>query len=1067
MPVNDPGPIANLSLDYAKQWTRGIAEVAGVTTDVLGNVYTIGAFQGTVDFDPSANGRELTSIGNTANDSDMFIRKQDNSGNLLWVKQLANSSGNGSNIGLFSLPNVVKSADIGVDGGGNLYAIGNFGLVKWDTSGNQLWQRNILTIPDLTANPPHISVDTAGNAYVATENGLGKYDRDGILAWSRDGAGIRNSDVDVDALGNVYSIGTFSGTIDFDPGAGVANLSDANGQLFIRKLNPAGELIWVKQLVSNDISSYNSRFTIDASVSGVYFSGFFRATVDFDPGAGVTNLQAGNINTSNTFVAKLDLAGNFAWAKNFASEQRGYTNNPISVDIGGNVYLTGAFTGTVDFDPGSGVNNLTKPATQFPGTPDTFINKLDANGNFVWAKQFAGDSSSNISTGISVDRQGNAFTVGNFYFGADFDPGTGTKALSAGRYSDGFLSKLDNAGNFVFAQSYAGERFTNTVALDDRGNTYLAGGFAGAVDFNSGGTREERSSNGSTDAFISKLDAVGNHLWTKTLGGVARDGISNVTADGSGNVYALGGFIGTVDFDPGVGVTNLTGGSGDVGSPFLIKFDAIGNFVWVKPIVLPTVGAVVDLRATADGTIELFHQQRYLKFDRDGNLIQAEDRITLEADYKVFDRQGNSYTYTAATFGSPDTPRNLTKRSRNGTLVWTENLTEPFAPRPAINADGEIAVVKYGFLGHLLRKFSQPKPPTEIFWRNPQTAEPVIWNLRNETQLVAARYLTYGQGIGDARVGQIVRYDNTWRVAANVDLNGDRVRDYVYTRDGEIRVLTVGQLNGQTATIESDREYTFASPKFGSLNGQAARPLAGWELVGVEDMTGDGQRDFVFYSRQFDRTVIWATNQTGQIFDGFVVTSAGSPDGQATGAPFTWNIEALGDFTGDGQIDIVWRNTQDVVVLWEMDGTVLRTGPGAKSTLLPSMSRRFKVRGVGDFNGDGVQDILWRDQAGNVNRIWTFGTDGQRTEVSLLSATNSQWEIAGVADLNRDGIDDIVWRNNQENNVVIWNIQNAALSVPGSGYVLNYLPGGNQQIINPGAPFQIAAITGFNPVTVI
>jgi hypothetical protein len=1044
---NNPGSIANLSLDYTQQWMGGIAEVAGVTTDALGNVYTIGAFQGKVDFDPSANGRELTSIGNTASNSDMFIRKQDNSGNLLWVKQLANSSGNGSNIGLFSLPNVVKSADIGVDGGGNLYAIGNFGLVKWDASGNQLWQRNILTIPDLTANPPHISVDTAGNAYVATESGLGKYDRDGILAWSRDGAGIRNSDVDVDALGNVYSIGTFSGTIDFDPGAGVANLSDANGSLFIRKLNPAGELIWVKQLISNDISSYNSRFTIDTSVSGVYFSGFFQATVDFDPGAGVTNLQAGI--TSNTFVAKLDLAGNFAWAKNFVSEKGGYTNNPISVDIGGNVYLTGAFSGTVNFDPGSGVNTLTKSTTQVPGITDTFINKLDANGNFVWAKQFAGDSrSSNISTGISVDRQGNAFTVGNFYFGADFDPGVGQKLLSAGRYSDGFLSKLDSEGNFVFAQSYTGERFANTVALDDRGNTYLAGSFAGTVDFDPGTAREERSSNGSNDAFISKLDAVGNHLWTKTLGGVARDGIENITADGSGNVYAVGGFIGTVDFDPGVGVTNLTGGSGDVGSPFLIKFDAIGNFVWVKPIVLPTVGAVVDLRATADGTIELFHQQRYLKFDRDGNLIQQEDRPTVDANYQVFDRQGNSYTYTAG---------NVTKRSRNGNLVWTENVTGQLSPRSAINANGDIAGVENSFRGQPLRKYRQPKLTAEVFWRNSLTNNLVAWNLANGTQLVDGRLLTYGQGIGDNRVGRPVAYDQTWRLAGNADLSGDGIRDLTYTRDGAIRVLTIGQQNSKTATVEVDREFTFASTKFGSLNGQAARPLVGWELVGVADMTGDRQADFVFYSRGLDRTVVWTTNLAGQIVDGGYVTSELRPGGQETGAPNAWNVEALADFNGDGQNDILWRNTAGVAVLWAMNGTKLDV---AKSGLLPNMPSNFQVGGVGDLNQDGIQDVIWRDQTSGMNRIWSFGVNGRPTATSLLAAP-SQWEIGAIADVNSDGFDDIIWRNNQENNVVIWAFKEGQLSLPNSGYVLNYLPGGDRQVIKPGGlAWKIEPFTG-------
>jgi FG-GAP-like repeat len=377
-----------------------------------------------------------------------------------------------------------------------------------------------------------------------------------------------------------------------------------------------------------------------------------------------------------------------------------------------------------------------------------------------------------------------------------------------------------------------------------------------------------------------------------------------------------------------------------------------------------------------------------------------------------------------------------------------------------LNGDGRLDLVVANGTTGVAVLLSAPER-TEIFWRNTQTNDPVIWNLANGTQLVDGRYLTYGPGIGDNRTGQIVRYDQTWRLAGNDDLNGDTVRDFVYTRDGEIRVLTVGQLNGQTATVEADREFVFASTKFGTLNGQLARPLAGWELVGVADLTGDGQGDFVFYSRNLDRTVFWTTNQLGQIVDGGFVTSELRPGGQETGAPNAWNVQALGDFTGDGKIDILWRNTADVVVLWELNGTVLST---AKSGILPSIGRNFQVKGVGDFNGDGVQDIVWRDQVGNVNRIWTFGTDGKRTEVNLLAAANSQWEIGGVADMNRDGITDIVWRNNLDNNVVIWNIQNAAFSLPGSGLVLNFLPGGNQQVINPGPGFKIESVMGLAPV---
>ncbi len=349
------------------------------------------------------------------------------------------------------------------------------------------------------------------------------------------------------------------------------------------------------------------------------------------------------------------------------------------------------------------------------------------------------------------------------------------------------------------------------------------------------------------------------------------------------------------------------------------------------------------------------------------------------------------------------------------------------------------------------------QPRSEIFWRNSQTNLSVVWNQENTTQLVAGRLLTYGTGANLA--GKPVIYDRSWRLVNTVDLNGDRIRDLVYARDGEIRVLTVGQVNGQTTTVEADREFTFTSTKFGSLNGLAAKPGSGWELVGVEDMTGDGQGDFVFYSRGLDRTVIWTTNKLGQIVDGGYVTSIDHPGGQKTGAPNEWTIQSLGDFTGDGKTDILWRNTQNTIVLWAMNGTQLDTTSG-KSGVLSSLGRNFQVKGVGDFNDDGVKDIVWRDQTNNINRIWTFGTNGRPTEVNLQAAASSHWEIGDVADMNGDGTTDLIWRNNAENNVVIWNIKAAALSLPGSGYLLNYLPGGNQQVINPGGTaWKIDAVT--------
>ncbi len=119
----------------------------------------------------------------------------------------------------------------------------------------------------------------------------------------------------------------------------------------------------------------------------VYTTGSFKANADFDPGPGTANLTATGY--ADVFLSKLDAAGNMAWAKAFLADGALDIYNrvaaaAIAVDTGGNVYSAGNFAGTVDFDPGSPVNNL---STTGPNDQFGYISKLDAAGNFVWVKK--------------------------------------------------------------------------------------------------------------------------------------------------------------------------------------------------------------------------------------------------------------------------------------------------------------------------------------------------------------------------------------------------------------------------------------------------------------------------------------------------------------------------------------------------------------------------------------------------------------------------------------------------------------------------------------------------------
>jgi hypothetical protein len=268
-------------------------------------------------------------------------------------------------------------------------------------------------------------------------------------------------------------------------------------------------------------------------------------------------------------------AQTFEWANQIGGEEFDFALS-IDTDNLGNIYTTGAFQDTVDFDPGAGVTNLISA-----GESDIFITKSDASGSLIWAKQMGGIGSDQGSS-ITVDPNGNIYVTGFFSLTADFDPGTGSFDLTSNGETDIFICKLDNAGDFVWANQHGGNGIDIGVSItvDANGNVYTTGEFEGTIDFDPGTGVENLISAGAKDIFISKLDVSGDFVWAKQLGNAADDFVKSIASDNNGNVYTTGYFEGTVDFDPGTSVNNLSSaGDYDI---FISKLDGAGDFVWSK-----------------------------------------------------------------------------------------------------------------------------------------------------------------------------------------------------------------------------------------------------------------------------------------------------------------------------------------------------------------------------------------------------------------------------------------------------------------------------------------------------
>ncbi|WP_186280175.1 SBBP repeat-containing protein [Fluviicola chungangensis] len=342
--------------------------------------------------------------------------------------------------------------------------------------------------------------------------------------------------------------------------------------LAIAKFNSAQTFEWVNTVGGTD---YYSGKSIDTDASGnVYVTGQFDGTAGV-PGATVPVLPLSG--EKDSYVAKLDSSGNFLWTRGLGGSEYVLTNS-IAVDALGNSYIAGHFTETADFNPGPGIAMLTSASDL-----DGFIVKLDASGNFVWVKQFAGTDRINVNA-IVLDASGNIYTTGTFRATADFDPGTGTSMLTAASIGeDIFISKLDPAGNFVWVkqQGGTGTDVSYAIAVDASGNVHTTGSFYGTADFDPGTGTAGLTVAGFRDVFVSKLDASGNFVWAKQLGGTTMEDGYGIAVDAQGNVYTTGSYYGSGDYDPGPGVFNLAVYANDY-DVFISKLDASGNFVWAK-----------------------------------------------------------------------------------------------------------------------------------------------------------------------------------------------------------------------------------------------------------------------------------------------------------------------------------------------------------------------------------------------------------------------------------------------------------------------------------------------------
>ncbi|MCE3229805.1 MAG: hypothetical protein K0S32_4356 [Bacteroidetes bacterium] len=441
----------NTTFDWAKKFGSSYMDfVHSMELDASGNIYLTGSFAGSCDFDPSSTVYTLISNATT---SDVYVVKLDASGNLIWAK-----------------------------------CIGGTGA-------------------------------DSGHA------------------------------IKLDAFGNVYVTGQFAGTADFNPGSGTYNLSSGGGwDGFLLKLNSAGNFVWAQR---TNGTGHDHPYAIELDASGnIFTTGRFFGTVDFDPGPNTSTLSA---SLYDIFITKSDPNGNLIWAQQAGGS--GYEAGlSLTVDGMGNVCCTGT-TNSIPAYFGSG---STAYSFSSNGGKDIFTTKLDPNGNFLWTTGIGGVSDDDVYS-VTSDEVGNIYIGGSFGTTVDFDPGPGTHTLTASYYDmfitkldpNGNFGWAKKVGGIYTDKCYS-------LKLDGYGFLYATGSFMEITDFDPGPLTFTVATQGNEDIFISKMDTAGNFVWAESFGGVSIDEGYNINIDALGNVYTTGVYKETVDFDHGVGVYTLS-----------------------------------------------------------------------------------------------------------------------------------------------------------------------------------------------------------------------------------------------------------------------------------------------------------------------------------------------------------------------------------------------------------------------------------------------------------------------------------------------------------------------------
>ncbi len=360
-------------------------------------------------------------------------------------------------------------------------------------------------------------------------------------------------------------------------------------------------------ILCNSLHAQNKFHSItDIKSSGLVESGrlttdifgntFFAMSTSRKTSIGLDTVFASN--KTNLIVTKYSKSNQIKWRKKI-NGQGNVVARSITTDFDGNVIVSGAFTDTIDFDPSSNdsiliANNMS----------EYYISKYDSLGDFIWVYNVIASNSFDIMN-VATDSSGNIYVVGEYKGPVFFNPLDSTNKQGSSGYIDGYILKISSIGGYLWHHAFTNGGLNTAISVAINGNELLIGGyFDNTLDFGFGSPQMLVSSSGLVAGFLASYNLSGVVNWVKKFegSGYSSASVNEIGLDSLNNIYVLGDFSGTVDFDPSSGSNTLSTTPPNA-SIFALKLDVSDSLIWLSELKSSIVCSVTDAVFSSGGDI--------------------------------------------------------------------------------------------------------------------------------------------------------------------------------------------------------------------------------------------------------------------------------------------------------------------------------------------------------------------------------------------------------------------------------------------------------------------------------